>query len=1558
MADGFPGQRTHQGSRASRGLFDRKEKLRELSEEEKRFNGLVSALSKQDSGKVLSEEDTKILAMIPRSEKETAYRKFAQKPTNLSPITDVFKRYQGSRTETPRTPSHTEAWTPAEERQRFETAVRRLDDSRGRPSPEELERGKEVMRFVEQTHSDIDRSLARIEAELQNVEAGLRHRPDSRKLEQLQLLRLTKDLIQNSRDAQKELSQETRFLYEGAFTTFIDTRIRDKKYERRAGGLELIRDAIESARAEVKRRQEAEPDKSRRSKLVPKPIEEMDLKTWQNRLSQILRFGTGYSSTAIDTGLVVGLVLSNAMARTGDIISYTDPAYSVGMLVGLATVGKTVDDIKRTALTEDVLTSAEYLSDREKKGRKKRIMPMSGKQVRALLGAVGYSLMQGEAVLVAVAGAQQGGESYREAVAARDAVNAQIERLRLPSNFASETFDDEGASAEAYAELNETTRFFVDVRRKFSSIIAAEAGGDRIEGAGGTGSVGRGRNWGGKYAILRGITETDEDILLSAPAGLREGMQARGRIQDEFRRRFAETELGPREDERLSARARNYREIAESIVHQHFDPGSTVLLEGVSVETQVGAFYNDLIQALDAPAFIDPNDSNRRISLRELHLLYETGILETGAEIALWSDDPTDAYRAKLSQSIGITPPNRSTLRPHILKIQDVVPLYAYLQNMLFTERTKLLMELVQEELRQFDGPNASSDSSISLNVPELSIDITPYTEDINTNPSSTWFSWETHHDAFKTWERAGMSLSVLALIFLINFSGPLLTRLRIEKTEQARREEFKERRKQFEGEHDRTEGAEYLLAEHISQGLNRLVQSPALNGIFPQARFTTDMVQAAMREAAANDQVPVMANSPFASPTSPVGKLFHGLSRYPHGLKHMVYPAGLPEPPAVKAYNHLVTLYNDSVGLTVRIAEQLLPGFGTMMETLLKDPEFVKRALLPAEEFKVSIQNATAEEQGKFAAKRAKLLAAIHDVAAGHHAFAKRYAQTKIEHLTEHAFDELYNELAEASEENRGKYLDLTRNPINLLEDNIDAFDANNPGMLETMRESGLRQTIASELEKELAQASQLIATANAEEKRLLDAEISDIGLFGGGAAQILRTAQEERKTRLSAEGERFRESSDPHVRQFSSTTAIRDQVFQDAKRNVLAAWYRSADQQARTKNWVGIPVREQLKAIQAAVKTEGIYFLEKLPLGRKDIIDAFGLGGPLEGISVNVQIESRKKGTRRGTVASDADSEENVPQIQVDRHVVTFEFKDREGAQIFKLPVEIRGTLSKVMDKEKIQEKITGWLEKRKEYFSTRTLLDSVDEIAHDARDRNEKEIGGIQQELARLGFPANLGTGQATNDFVPVVLSKRGSGEAVRILMTDLLPRLARRQVLGDILGKQSGHERAVERILTPRYIANQYGEDGDLFRLTKQRLGMVTKLYASLRTELRETGEGGAKDVPGTLESRVQENLIKDVEAMVDLVERARKDLNALNLSISFIPRSPEFVTVIQRQGIIGRLAGRTDKAERIRIEELLAFMREENPTTRQFAEFLRDGASSLRRDNRAEERLAA
>lgn len=796
----------------------------------------------------------------------------------------------------------------------------------------ELEQTAQV--FGEKVHGDIEKNFQQIESLIRDVERQLGQRPNSNLSLKLETLRKTKELLEESRDAQKELDDETRFLYEGVFASFVSERGKEEQYQRKGtGGIELMLHAVRHAKTEVRRLQEQEPDKTKRSKLIPRPIEEHELKTWENKVSQSIRLVLGPTSGVLDTGVVVGLVLSNVMARTGDVVSWTDPVYAVSMAVGLGTVGVALENVKRTGLTDDLVRSDAYLSDREKKGRKKQ--KMSGKQVRALLAVAGYSLFQFEGVLVAVAGAEQGGDLNREVAEATQLVDNQIEQLALPENFSADSFENESQSSRAYQGLNDTAQFFVDFHNKDNAIITAEEGGARVAGAGGTGVGGRGPSWGGKYAILRGVTTAEGVIPASAYAGLERGMDAREEIQEQFRARISAMASEAVEGEEGSARAEEYREIADALIARRFDASSNVLADGVSVETQLRAFHNDFIDALDEAVFENPNydpnnpDSAERISLRELYVLYRTGVIETGQEVAVWSDDPLDPIRAKLAQSVGLTPPNRATMRPHVLRIQDTVPLFEYLQNRLFAERSSLLLELVEGELAQFDGANASPEGGISLEVPSVSIDTSPFDpENLNTSGGATWWSWDTHYEAFKNWERAGMSLGVLSLLLLLNFSPALLTRARIQKTEKTRRDEFGEERKQFEGDGSREEGAEYLLAEHISNNLNKLISSVALKGVFPSVTFTPDMVQAAMREAASTDEVPVLANSPFSSPDTILGKMFGAMSKYPHDLKHVFIATDLPEPPAVKAFNHLVTLYKDPVALTIRISEQLLPGF------------------------------------------------------------------------------------------------------------------------------------------------------------------------------------------------------------------------------------------------------------------------------------------------------------------------------------------------------------------------------------------------------------------------------------------------------------------------------------------------------------------------------------------------------------------------------------------------------------------------------------------------------
>jgi|CXWL01.1.fsa_nt_gi hypothetical protein len=1436
--------------------------------------------------------------------------------------------------------------------------------------------------FGEKLHGDVEKMFNQIDAQMQEVERLLGQRPNSKLSLKLETLRKTKELLEESRDTQKELDDETRFLYEGVFASFISEHAKEAVYKRKGtGGIELMLHAVRHAKTEVRKLQEQEPDKAKRSKLIPRPISEHELKIWQNKVSQAVRLVLGPTSGVLDTGVVVGLVLSNLMARTGDVVSWTDPVYAVSMAFGLGSVGVALENVKRTALTDDLVRSDAYLSDREKKGTAKQ--KMSWKQIRALLAVTGYSLFQFEGVLVAVAGAQQGGDLNREVAQATEQVDNQIEQLALPENFRPDSFENDYRSTPAYQSLNATARFFVDFHNKSETILTTEVAGDRVAGAGGTGAVGRGRSWGGKYAILTGLSTTEEEMLASGPSGIAEGMRSRAEIQEQFRARISTIELDAPEGEDMSDRAEEYHEIAELLVARRFDAQSNVLADGISVETQLRAFHNDFIDALDEPTFVILSDGGNAtntstaetvtnilaqdeefhrltqedislletirerggtsVSLRELYVLYKTGAIETGAEVAVWSDDALDPVNAKLSQSAGITPPNRATMRPHVLRIQDTVPLFEYLQNKLFAERSTLLLELVEEQLSDFDGENVAPGGGISLEVPSVSIDVSPFDpENLNTSGGASWWTWETHYEAFKNWERAGMSLGVLAILLLINFSPALLTRTRIQKTEKTRRDEFSEERKQFEGDGTREEGAEYLLAEHISNNLNKMVSSVALKGIFPSVTFTPDMVQAAMREAAATDEVPVLANSPFSSPDTILGKMFGAMSKYPHDLKHVFIATDLPEPPAVKAFNHLVTLYKDPVALTIRISEQLLPGFAQMMESVLQNSEFVHKTLLPQDQFQTAFQHASPEVHEKAGALRAEMLMGIHEVAIGHHAFSKRYAQTKIEHLTNDAFDELYGELAEVSEELRGKYLDLTKNPVNLMEDNIDAFDANNPGMLETMRESGLRQTIASQLEEELKEAAARIALADSETARMEQEETLDTGVFGNEAARIIKARQDKRRARISKLSSTFSENADPHIRQFSSITAIKDQVFQNIRSRVLTVWYKSEQQQQRNKNWAGIPVKEQLKAMQEAVRADGVYLVDVLFANKeKGKIDTFGTGGPFEGITVKVFIESRKKQRRTFGKNKEADldvsADEGVPQIQVDRHVVTFAFVDRGGKEIFKIPVEIRNTLSKVMKKEQIEAKISQWIKNRQEYFSARVLLDTIDEKAHDGQTQNEQEIKAIQQRLASIGFSVPKPKDGETYDYPPLDLSRKDARKAVDIYLTELLPRLARRTVLDTILKKQRAHEKHVEERITPSFVAGKTA-DGVLDR-TKTRLTIVSKLYGELSGEFRVVKDGG-RTREETLETRVQDGLVKNMVSVVSMIETSRQELRRLGISASFSPRSPEFISVTHSGNILLRAIGRgAPRMERVSVHDILEFAGKK-PSTRAFAEFLK------------------
>jgi hypothetical protein len=1572
----YPGPFSERKPRVT--LFKAKERPREKSGDERQFESLFNTFFKEEYGRFpTTEESNSRTSHLSVEEKEELGRGEIKKGSK------TVARYEALVADADRPsaePLVHEAWTPREARQELKGRVEAGTRSTVRKY-EAVDEDQRVatQRFGEQVHENVDTLLARIDADIRAAEIAVRNRPTSSRIDQLETLKITRLFLDESRDAQKELDEETRFFYEGMFASFTSEKHKEEKYQKRGtGGIALMLDAVRHARHEVRTLQEREPDKTKRSKLIPKPIEEHELKNWQNRVSQGLRAVLGPTSAVLDTGLVVGLYFSNVMAATGQIVQWTDPVYAFGMLAGLKSVGVTLENMKRTAATDDLMRSKSYLSQREKKTLKKQ--KVSWKQIRALAATGAYTVLQFEGVLVAVAGAEQGGDLNREIAAAAQNVDQQIERLQLPAGFEAADFADR--TSEKYESLTPTARFFADFHQKDLSIITAEDSGSRVEGAGGTGNPGRGRNWGGKYAVLRGVTEVDGPLLASGPTGLAEGMQARAQIAREFSARLQQIRIEEDENENLSERGSNYHDIAEALVTRHFDLHSEVLAPGVSVETQLMAFHNDFIQTIDEPAFVILTNSGSadnaqltsqiaeilkqdidyqrlsdedkhllqqiqerggdRVSLRELYVLYKSGAIETGAEVAIWSDDFLDPYLAKISQSFGITPPNRSTLRPHVLRIQDTVPLFEYLQHKLFAERSTILLELVQQELSTFDGPNASADSGITLEVPHVSIDVTPFTEDINTEGGAAWFNWETHHEAFKNWKRACMSLSVLAILLLINFGPVALTRARIQKTEKTRRDEFSERRKQFEGEGDRREGAEYLLAEHVAENLNKLVDSPGLKGIFPNVRFTTDMVQSAMREAAATDEVPVLANSPLSSPDTIMGKVFSAMSRYPHDLKHVVIATDLPEPPAVKAFNHLITLYKDPVALTTRIADQLLPGFANMMETILQNPEFVRKALLSSDQFSAAIQNAEPEEQQQAAALRAKILTEIHEVAIGHHAFAKRYAQTKIEHLTNDAFDEVYANLAEVAEQERGKYLDLTKNPINLLEDNLDAFDANNPGMLETMRESGLRQTIAGALEEELKEAAAIIARADEEIPRLEAEETLDTGLFGKEAARIIKAAQDKRRAKLGRLSRVFSENSDPHIRQFSSTTAVKEQVLQDVERRVKESWYASEEERERTKNWAGIPVKEQLKAIQEASKAEGVYLLSILPIGRgSDPIKARDAGGPFEGVTVEVSIESRKRQRHSfingKTDQVDISADEGVPQIQVDRHVVSYTFKDREGAQIFKIPVEIRNTLSKVMRKDEIEKKISSWIGKRKEYFSLRVMLDSIDDRAHEAREKNEREIKEIEQRLSRIGFSIPKPKNGETYDFIPVDLSKKGSEQAVGIYIEELLPRLARRTVLADILGKRQSHQNFVDTNLTPNFTAGKLG--GSLLERTEKRLRTVSRLYAELTMELAEEGKGGG--TKGTLKERVQNELADQVREVVTVLGGVHRELRRMRLSVSFSPRSPEFISVEESPGFLRRSGARV---QRIKVIDVLGFLKARRPSARELAIYLRSGGA--------------
>ncbi len=1452
-------------------------------------------------------------------------------------------------------------------------------------TPEALKDGPtpaEVMRFAEQTHADMEASLARIDNELAQIRTSLEKSPNSRLLEQLETLKLTKTLINESRHAQQELDEETRFLYEGVFAQFTSQHARDEKYQQRGtGGINLMLQAVRAARREVQQLQEREPDKTKRSKLIPRPIEEHQLKTVQNRVSQTLRAVLGPTSAVLDSGMVVGIFLSNMMARTGEVISYTDPVYAAAMLAGLGTVGVALENVKITAMTDDVVRSDKYLSAREKKGLGKQ--KMSWKQIRSLLAVTGYTIMQAEGVLVAVAGAQQGGDLNRETVEAAAKIDAQIEEVTLPEGFSTASFDDEEASKARYKKLNETGKFFVDLHRKATDIMDAEGGGKFIPGAGGTTHSGKGRNWGGKQALLFGQMSANEpDLMTSGPTGFAEGMKDRQAIAEEFKKRLLEVDLSIDGKKKTSEREELYHKIAEGLIKKHFAMNGTVLQEGVSLEQQVAAFYNDFIATVDEPAFIvlestgqETGQTNIRtavaeileadgkphgikltdeereilkrvnevggevISLRELYVLYKIGAIKTGAEVAVWSDDALDPVNAKISQSFGITPPNRATMRPHVMKIQDAVPLYEFMQNKLFAERSTLLLELVKSKFDNYKDPTAPAGTGITLKAPEASIDAAPF-EKLNTSGGATWWSWETHAEAFGSWERAGMSTGVLALLLLLNFSPAYLTRLRSRKTQESQVAELDERRKQFEGDGDREKGSEYLLAEHISQHLNTLVSSTALNGMLPNVSFSPDMVQAAMREAAATDEIPVLANSPFTAPNTILGKTFSAMSQYPHLLEHMVVPVGIPEPPAIKAFNHLVTLYKDSTALTIRVAEQLLPGIGETLEIILQNADFVQQAALPPAEFKSMLQEATEEKKEFLSELRAKMLGRIHETAIGHHAFAKRYAQTKIDHLTNDAFDELYTELTEVGEEQRGKYLDLTKNPINLIEDNLDAFDSNNPGMLETMRESGLRQTIARELENELKEANRLIVLADQETARFEAEETLDVGLYGKGATRIIRDQQNKRRTKIAALGKYFTENSDPHIRQFSSTTAIRDQVFQDIRQRVLSIWYSSEEEQKRIQNWVGVPVKEQLKGIQEVARTQGIYLLDKLPLNRRNSIEAYGEGSPFEGVTTQVFIESRKRQRSRDAITTDASADEGVPQVQVDRHVVTYSFIDREGKQIFKIPVEIRNTLSKAREQEEISRQVSKWINIRREYFSARVLLDSIDETAHDAESRNEREIRDIQQRLGRIGFSIPQPKNGETYDFSTVDLSKRGSKEAVTIYLNELLPRLARRTQLKTILSKNDAHQRNIERNLTPNYMAGKFS-NGKLLEQTASRLSMLSRLWVDLRGELRKSVETDQGVQEGTLEERVQKELVRDMESVVAYVADAERDLRRSGIKLSFSPRSPEFVTVTHAK----RLLGPAERTERVKVSDILTFTKRERPSSASFANFLKNAKTN-------------
>jgi hypothetical protein len=197
------------------------------------------------------------------------------------------------------------------------------------------------------------------------------------------------------------------------------------------------------------------------------------------------------------------------------------------------------------------------------------------------------------------------------------------------------------------------------------------------------------------------------------------------------------------------------------------------------------------------------------------------------------------------------------------------------------------------------------------------------------------------------------------------------------------------------------------------------------------------------------------------------------------------------------------------------------------------------------------------------------------------------------------------------------------------------------------------------------------------------------------------------------------------------------------------------------------------------------------------------------------------------------------------------------------------------------------------------------------------------------------------------VPITLSKPNASQAVRLLMTELQPRLARRQVLREIMDKGASHEAYVERKLTAGFSANRYDE-GKLESDTRKRLTTVTRLFLSLRSELSGNREEGGKRVAGTLEGRIQGDLIKQVEGVIGLIDRSRKDLASLGVTVTLLPRSPEFLTITRRNTLMDNLRRQPERVYRVKIEDLLAFVQQRRPGTRQFAEYLREGAPTPKR----------